>query len=379
MSSRAMLLFRFIGIPLVGLLFWALSFLTTPPEYIALEYTYSLPIQIAFEIPFSMLFALLISEGCIRIYHRLDALLPWETQTAWRLAVQASAQILYSVAAIWLFMLFFEAVYLYWFHINLSALASAEAYTNLFNQTIFEGTLVSLLIGTIYTGSVFFERWKTSLLNAKRLELEAEQFKLEAERFKLKALQAQLNALKQQLDPHFLFNTLNTLTTLIAENQTQAIEFVERLSQVYRYVLQSKARESIDLRAELEFARAYSFLMKVRFGDNLRVDFQVPERCDPCRVAPMTLQLLIENAMKHNIVSREKPLPICISVEARGETEWLVVSNPLQRKRSVEHSLQVGLKNLFSRYQHLTEVSPAIEETEIAFTVKLPLLQPMYD
>lgn len=195
-----------------------------------------------------------------------------------------------------------------------------------------------------------------------------------AEKLKSQQLKSELSVLRNQISPHFLFNSLNTLVTLIHENQDRAAEFTEKLSQVYRYILQYKESEKVELRAELEFTQAYYFLMKMRFEDGLEMKFQIPEHLHEHGIAPLTLQMLVENAIKHNIVSTNKPLIIDIYSENDSS---LIIRNNLQLKRSVQDSTKTGLKNIKKRYSYLVEdKSVDIIETREHFMVALPLLEP---
>ena len=154
----------------------------------------------------------------------------------------------------------------------------------------------------------------------------------EKEMLKRESLKAQLNALKTQVNPHFLFNNLNTLSSVIPENPKLAVDFVQQLSKVYRHILEVKDEQSILLKEELDVMKAYAFLLQTRFGDNLDVIINVPEEKLKKRIVPLSLQILMENAIKHNIVSSDKPLRI----DVFAENGRLVVSNNLQKKEPVK-------------------------------------------
>ena len=181
---------------------------------------------------------------------------------------------------------------------------------------------------------------------------------------------AKFDALKNQLDPHFLFNSLNVLTSLIEENPDQAQKFTTSLSKVYRYVLEQKNKDLVAVDEELKFARTYVRLLKMRFEDSMVVD--IPENCsDPeAKIVPLSLQLLLENAVKHNVVSERKPLHLSVHEEG----EMLVVKNNLQAKQVVKKSSGVGLTNIQQRYGILTDRKVIIQKSESAFSVKLPML-----
>lgn len=200
-------------------------------------------------------------------------------------------------------------------------------------------------------------RWRTGLA-------EVERFRKENAEFRFEALRAQIN-------PHFLFNSLNTLSSLIYEDRDKAAGFIRHLSDVYRYVLENRNRETITLSEELTFIKAFVYLYQLRFDNKLTVSVAVEETLLQRLIAPMTLQLLIENAVKHNIVSTRKPLNIEIYTD---ENLFLNVRNNLQKKQTEEVSTAMGLKNIVSRYGFLTRLPVEIKETDNEFIVKVPLI-----
>ena len=181
---------------------------------------------------------------------------------------------------------------------------------------------------------------------------------------------AQFDALKNQLDPHFLFNSLNVLTSLIDEDPQQAQRFTTSLSKVYRYVLEQKNKELVSVDEEFAFARTYVELLKMRFEDS--ITFDIPEQAanPEGRIVPLSLQLLLENAVKHNVVTPSRPLRITV----REEDGFLVVSNNLQEKQVVRKSSGVGLQNIQQRYALLTERRLRITKSEAEFCVAVPVL-----
>ena len=181
---------------------------------------------------------------------------------------------------------------------------------------------------------------------------------------------AQFDALKNQLDPHFLFNSLNVLTSLIEEDPRQAQKFTTSLSKVYRYVLEQKNKDLILVDEELQFAKTYVQLLKMRFEDS--IVFEIPDASEnpEARIVPLSLQLLLENAVKHNVVTSSRPLHIKV-FEKNG---MLVVSNNLQEKQVVKKSTGVGLQNIRQRFAVLTDRQVGIEKNDTHFTVYLPTL-----
>jgi hypothetical protein len=202
----------------------------------------------------------------------------------------------------------------------------------------------------------FIQRWKKSLLLNAQLEREKSQ--------------VQFDNLKNQLNPHFLFNALTSLNSLIFEDQKLASQFLQQLSKVYRYVLQNKDKTIVSLDTELSFIQHYVSLLETRFRDSLTIEFDIPDEVRNRAIVPVTLQILIENALKHNIVDRTKPLFILINIS----DDYLQVSNNLQEKKRVEDSNQLGLENLKTLYRFLTDRPLIITKEANRFLVKVPLI-----
>ena len=188
---------------------------------------------------------------------------------------------------------------------------------------------------------------------------------------KTESLNAQLNALKTQVNPHFLFNNLNTLSAVIPENPKLAVDFVQQLSKVYRHILEVRDHKTISLEEELEVMKAYAFLLQTRFGANLHVHIDIPPEKLQRKIVPLSLQILMENAIKHNIVSSEKPLRIHVS-SVDGQ---LIVSNNLQKKNQFPESTGIGLDNIRNRYRLLSESPVEVRESISEFIVSIPLLE----
>jgi two-component system LytT family sensor kinase len=216
--------------------------------------------------------------------------------------------------------------------------------------------LCTLLVVAIYE-SIYF-------VNELRKSIE------EKEGLKRESLRAQLYALKTQVNPHFLFNNLNTLSAVIPDNPGAAIDFVQQLSKVYRHILEVRDEQSILLKEELEVLEAYAFLLKTRFGDNLNISIRVADELLQQRIVPLSLQILMENAIKHNIVSSAKPLRI----EVYAGEEHLVVSNTLQKKNQLVESTGIGLDNIRNRYRLLGDRPVLVEEGPESFIVRIPLI-----
>lgn len=193
---------------------------------------------------------------------------------------------------------------------------------------------------------------------------------LELERSKADNLGAQYELLKQQVNPHFLFNSLSTLKSMVELEDKNSVDFILKLSDFYRFTLENRKLDLISLAEEIEILDAYMYLLKARFEEGIELEYRVPEDVYRTWIPPFTLQLLVENCIKHNVVSLDKPLHITIY----EENGLLVVENPLQLKKNPEHSTEVGLDNINRRYFHLLSQKVQIENDQEYFRVKLPLI-----
>ncbi len=218
---------------------------------------------------------------------------------------------------------------------------------------------ISLLVSAILHAKGFMESWKNST------KKEIVEQKLIA-----KSANAQFESLKNQLDPHFLFNSLNVLSALIDENPNQAQQFTSSMSKIYRYVLEQKDKELVTVEEELDFAKTYAELLKTRFEDSVTFEFNIDEESKKSFVVPLSLQLLLENCIKHNFATSGKPLHIKIFTENKN----LIIENNLQTRELPNHSTGVGLANIVSRYNLLTDRNVFVEKSEDFFKVKLPIL-----
>jgi LytS/YehU family sensor histidine kinase len=194
----------------------------------------------------------------------------------------------------------------------------------------------------------------------------------EEEQTKQAIIQAQLDALRNQAQPHFFFNTLNTLRDIIDQNSKEdAKEFVDKLSDMYRFLLEAGNANLISLRDELKFAKAYIHIQSERFGDNLKLNWNITEASLDAMIVPMSLQLLLENAIKHNVISKAKPLEVTINIK----DDYVIVDNRIQVKSTQVPSTKVGLKNIEKRYALITSKSVDIQNDGNQFSVSLPLLK----
>ena len=198
-----------------------------------------------------------------------------------------------------------------------------------------------------------------------------QQIMLENERLKTENLRSRYDVLINQMNPHFFFNSLNSLAMLVREERNaDALNYIDRLSDTFRYIIRSGRNMLTTLRDELAFLDAYKYLLEVRYAGKLFIDTQIPETCMERLLPVLSLQPLVENAVKHNTITRTKPLHVTIAVE----NGMLVVSNPIQPKiDDSEQGTGIGLKNLASRYRLLTEREITVSDEQGVFVVRLPL------
>ncbi|WP_199736793.1 sensor histidine kinase [Fibrisoma montanum] len=217
--------------------------------------------------------------------------------------------------------------------------------------------IMVVAVTAVYEGIHAFEQWR--------------HYFMESEQLKKAQLQSQLEALKQQVNPHFLFNSLNILDALIEEDPTQAREFLNEMSSVYRYLLRSNEQNLTPLSSELEFINSYFHLLRTRHGQALNLVTHISPQYVDHQLPPLTLQLLIENAVKHNVILPDRPLTIEIATDDRAQ---LTVRNNLQRKHIRVASNGVGISNILTKYRVLGQGTPTFTEDEQQFVVTLPLV-----
>ena len=228
----------------------------------------------------------------------------------------------------------------------------------LYGSSVFKGALIFLSLLTVYEIFYYFAKLK---------QTERENEKLEKEK-----LQAKLDSLKQKVNPHFLFNSLNSLSSLISEDPAQAEIFLDEMTKVYRYLLRNNEVELASLDTELKFIKSYSHLLKTRYGDSIDFEIDVEEEYLSYLVPPLTLQLLVENAVKHNKLLKQQPL--IIQLRTNGSNEF-VVKNNIQRKEIAVDSTRIGLKNISTKYRLMNQPDIVIESNDDFFSVTIPLIK----
>ncbi len=217
--------------------------------------------------------------------------------------------------------------------------------------------LLTFLITSVYEGTFLFYKWKKTLLLSTLLEKEN--------------IQSQFETLKNQVNPHFLFNSLNALASIIPENPEKAVEYVNKFSSIYRYVIDVKDLTSVELNDELGFVKSYIYLQKIRYGENLQVIINIDVNKLNSRIMPLSLQVLVENAIKHNEISDIYPLKI----ELTNNEDYLIVKNNLQRISYILDSPKIGLKNLAERYSLVSDSKPYFHQNDNEYIAGIPLLK----
>lgn len=220
------------------------------------------------------------------------------------------------------------------------------------------GAVVIIPIFSVYFSLHFLSHWQES--------------ELKMERFQKESMSSQLESLKNHLDPHFLFNNLNILSALIDKDPVQSQEFLGRFAQVYRTMLLTKAEDLITLREEMDFIHTYIYLIKTRFEDHIQFEIDLDEESYAYMLPPLTLQMLIENAVKHNSITASKPLVICIN----RKDKYLMVSNNLNEKpEELKTKTGTGLQNIRERYKYYSDEKVLLEKSNELFTAGLPLIE----
>ena len=249
-----------------------------------------------------------------------------------------------------------------WMHFNLQLNTSQASLTELHKTWQFRQYIGINLLGTLFI--YLFE----SSLNLFQL---MQQKAARAETLQKEFAQVRLQALKNQVNPHFLFNSLSVLSTLVHVNADQSEKFILQLSKAYRYILDQKDAELVSLRSELEFLDAYFFLMQIRFDKKILLQKEIGGDPNEYQLPPLTLQLLVENAVKHNKMSLQQPLCIELTTGA-GD---LTVTNNINKREQPENSTGIGLENIKSRYAMLGREGVKIMASDTTFKVLIPLIK----
>ncbi|MEJ5053836.1 sensor histidine kinase [Sphingobacterium sp. MYb382] len=346
-----LVIFSFIGSYLT-------LFLIFPWSYWEAYFSLSFP-RLSLELFMNLIFCALIIELSLFIDKRLEKRIPWLKKPLKRLVLQTIFQI------IGVILLVIVMAIIYQFVANPIQIQPGSINIRQSLYSIIAIILWALMISAFNTGDYLLRSWKKTILQAADFEIKAAQHKQLAS-------EVELQALKLQLDPHFVFNNLSVLSELILQDQQLGYEYTENFTKVYRYLLLNAKKKLIPLREELDFLETYIFLIRIRMGDGSRFNIHIDSEKQDMLIPPLTLQLLIENALKYNRTDEEDPLQIDIYVNADDE---LVVSNRLLPLIQRSSSTGIGLNNIISRYALLGDKIPSIEKDDTTFTIKVPLLR----
>lgn len=294
-------------------------------------------------------FWLVLSQGNTFLSNQVDKYVTWLESPVKRLIIGAVVLMIYTILA--------SSVILY---VYIEHYFGVDFYTNMVHN--WRGNLIipisiTIFITIILHGREFLLSWRQTAINFEKLKSEN--------------IATQYESLKNQVNPHFLFNSLNALSSLVYSDQDKAVDFIRKLSEVYRYVLDHQMDEVVSLKEELEFVESFIYLNKIRFGENLKVNLGDFDAKLNHMIPPLAIQMLLENSFKHNVVSNANNLQIEIALEE----DYVVVQNNLNPKKVAEHSSGLGLNNIKSRFSFLTKKPVEIIEGEDSFKVRIPLLK----
>lgn len=296
---------------------------------------------------YSVIFGFLIALADLWLIFRLTHKFPWGKQVAFRLMIQFgfTLAVAFVISALFTF-----------------TADSIKPYTEPIETVYISNALifgvVNMLLMIVFEAWIFSDETSAARKQARLLEKELSQIRFEV--------------LKSQINPHFLFNSLNVLSGLISKDTRKAQEFIDEFSMVYRYVLETIEKKVVSLEQELGFVHAYLFLQQIRYGESLQVTIKLPAEKLVMQMPPLSMQLVLENAIKHNIIHSEKPL--LISIDCEGD--YLVVRNNLQAKVSKNKSTGLGQSNLQKRYAMICDCQPSFTIESRHYSARLPLIKP---
>jgi two-component system LytT family sensor kinase len=299
------------------------------------------------EILFVSIGTILLWEGNLQIDSYLDKKISWITMPNERIIVQIITNLVYTILVL------FTLISV----INYFKFDTFEVFNPKLREVFIPTIVITFLVVIIDISNHFLKSWKTSLI--------------EVEKHKTESANAQLQNLKNQLNPHFLFNNLSVLTSLVYKNQDKAADFINELAKVYRYVLDTKNSELVPLQEELDFINHYIFLQKIRFEDSISFEIKIEESKKSAYLLPMCLQMLIENTIQHNETSQANPLKVLIYTE----NDSLVIENPILSRSDISESTKTGIKNIKQRYSFFTDKKVIVSNNGKIFKVILPLIQ----
>jgi len=299
----------------------------------------------------SCLYSFLVGFGNGYINVLLDRKWDWLEQTNLRVYYGILVTVLYTVPVV--------LGINYYIYVILQNVSLEKFFSERMIWTHMFYIVLALAVSTFMQARSFMVKWK-----------QASKFEITQQKIIAGTASAKFESLKNQIDPHFLFNSLNVLSSLIEENPDNAQRFTTSLSKIYRYVLEQKDKELVSVEDELSFAKTYMNLLKMRFENSLFYELPAADINPDAKVVPLSLQLLLENTVKHNVVSEQKPLHIRIFIDG----DYLAIQNDFQKKEVLQDRQGVGLQNIVNRYEIVTNRKVRVEQDEKNFTVKIPIL-----
>jgi hypothetical protein len=328
--------FKAFGYLFVGLLFYIILLVIYP-------WNFSLTfVRLLEELAVVLLAVVLVMELIFFVNKKLDVYLPWRSFLYKRIIIQLVFQV--TVVSIVIFLVKYLMPGMF-----------VDAVS--FRQSLVQGMIFCILLTTICTAGLFFIQWNKTAV--------------EVVKYEKRVAKVELELLKMQINPHFLFNNFSTLTSLIEEDPVLAVEYVQQLCSIYRHALKDEEQHVVSLNIEMEFIRSYLFLYKTRFQESLTVRIDIPDVYMSKGIATATMQLIVENCLKHNSISRLKPL----NIEIYAEENFIIVKNNINPMTKPVASSGIGLKNIVERYLLLSSKQISITHSDQFFIVKVPLLE----
>ena len=299
---------------------------------------------------FVVIYSLAIGIPCMKSFEyvewKMEQQIPWLKKPALRLILTALLEI---IAGFFILTIVNYLIFI---------VIQQQQIEILFSKT-FEG--LKYMVGSVILCvmlinlSYFFKSWKQAAVNEEKLKREK--------------LSAEYEALRNQVNPHFLFNNLTALSSLVYKDQQKAVTFIQEFSNVFRYVLESREKEVVDLATEKKLIESVSYLYRIRYENSVQINISLTDATDKY-ILPMALQMLLENAIKHNAISAGSPL----KVDILEENNYVVVKNNLQPKKTTIVSSRIGLENIKSRYKYLSNKEVIVKASDETFEVRIPVL-----
>lgn len=331
--NRHILLLTALGTAIALFIAWAIRSRPDPALYISLGWLLTVGV--------------VLWLGNRSLTHRLDNVLPWSRWGNMRFFLHLTLGLLF------LLML----VNLSYLVLKVTLTATPPTREQIIVMNVY-AAFIFVPLFSIYFSLYFLKHWRKS--------------ELAVEKFQKENIRSQLSSLRKHLDPHFLFNNLNILSALIDKDTARSKQFIEHLAEVYRSLLRKASDDLIPLPEELAFIDSYIYLLRTRFGDNIQFTVNLKPEHQDRMVPPLTLQMLVENAIKHNIIHEQRPLAIHL---LQLDDDYLMISNSLNEYRGKPHAEGTGLTNIKNRYRYFTDCPVKIIKTDAHFEVHIPLLQ----